>query len=80
MSSEIKLKQDAKPFGKYGCFIDGLNGEDCVFNNVDGLTVDDCVIAIGLVRKSKSKNNCPHWKKVKKQSGIHVCPNCHHSF
>lgn len=73
-----------KPFGKYGCFIDDLEGgQGCVFDGVHGFTVHDCSVALELQSEGKGKNDCEFWQEIQVKTNTTtetVCPACGHHF
>ena len=69
-----------KPFGKYGCFIDGLEGEaPCVFDKASGFVPSDCSEAVKLQSEGKSQEDCEYWRSVQRKIEI-VCPVCGYHF
>ena len=60
----------------YGCFVDGRNGDECVF---DYNRINDCDEALRLKANGCGRNDCQHWlpikldKLISKDRHIEVC-------
>ncbi len=48
----------------YGCFVDEENGGPCVLDDDNDGTIDDCIIAQGLVYEGKHKGYCKYWRST----------------
>ena len=64
----------------YGCYVDDLDGENCVLDGLDGNVPADCDIAATLSEKGLSKTYCQYWKPKATQPLLNKCPCCGHEY
>lgn len=57
-----------------GCFVDDYYNGGCVFDGDDGMTIEDCTVAIKLLAESSGRDDCQYWRDYL------ICPDCGHIF